>query len=84
MKLAVTKTAFKQLLRIPYKIRFRIEKKIEQLTDNPFPVKAKKLSGRPGYCLRIGDYRVLYFVNKNRKEIIVLRVQHRKGAYREA
>ena len=82
MKLLVNKTAAKQLLKIPYQFRLKIEREIESLTKNPFPVKSRKLTARPGYRLKIGDYRVLYLVDKKRKTITILSAQHRKDAYR--
>ena len=60
----------------PYKIRLRIENEIERLVKNPFPIKAEKLSGRPGYRLRIVDYQALYFIeeikNTNLSPLIIL------------
>lgn len=82
MKIFVSKSASKQLLRIPYKIRIKIELQIERLGRNPFPARSKKLSGRPGYRIRIGDYRTIYFIDKRRRKIVILSVQHRKDAYR--
>lgn len=83
MKLLVGKTASKQLLKIPYKVRVKIESKIEKLPADPFPAGYQKLSGREGYRLRIGDYRVLYALDKKQKVIIVLSAQHRKDAYKK-
>ncbi len=34
----------------------------------------------PEYCLRVGDYRVLFEVEN--KEIVLYRVRHRREAYR--
>lgn len=82
MKLFVSQTAVKQLQKIPTKISIRIETKIEQLAKNPFPVQSKKLSGRDGWRLRIGDYRIIYFVDKLKKQVVILSAQHRKDAYR--
>lgn len=82
MKLLVTKTAAKQLLKIPYHQRLRIEKRIEELAKKPFTTRAKKLSGRSGWRLRIGDCRALYSIDKKKKLIIILSVQHRKDAYK--
>ena len=82
MKLYVSKTAAKQLLKIPYRIRLKVEKEIEKLPKNPHSRKARKLSGRNGYRYRVGDYRVLYSINKRLKRINILSVQHRKDAYR--
>lgn len=82
MKLLVSKTAGKQLLKIPYKQRLKIEQKIEQLAKSPSLASTKKLSGRLGWRLRVGDYRVLYFFDKKKKLIIILSAQHRKDAYK--
>lgn len=83
MKLFVSKTASKQLLKIPYSIREKIETEVEKLSDNPYSQKTRKLSGRSGYRLRVGDYRLIYSINKKQKRIIILSVQHRKDAYRK-
>lgn len=82
MKLRVAKTALKQLLKIPYKQRLRIEDKIKILAGEPFPSQSKKLSGRPGWRLKIGDYRAIYFIDKKKKVVIILSVQHRRDVYR--
>ena len=83
MKLLVARTAYKQLLKIPFKIRSRIESRIEKLANSPFSKKSKKLSNRPGYRIRIGDYRIIYFIDKKKKTITVLSASHRKNAYRK-
>ncbi|MBU0569964.1 type II toxin-antitoxin system RelE/ParE family toxin [Patescibacteria group bacterium] len=82
MKLFVSKTASKQLLKMPHNIREKIEIEVEKLSGNPYSQKTRKLSGRSGYRLRIGDYRVLYSINNKPKRITILSVQHRKDAYR--
>jgi len=82
MRLLITKSASRQLLKIPYRQRSRIEEKIERLSKSPISPQTKRLSGRPGWRLRIGDYRVLYFIDKKKKSVTVLSVQHRKDAYR--
>ena len=82
MKLLVARTAHKQLLKIPHKIRSKIENRIEELANNPFTKKSKKLSDRSGYRLKIGDYRIIYFVNKKKKTITILSASHRKDAYK--
>lgn len=82
MHLVLTKTAAKHLRKLPAFFRNKIETKIEALKQNPFPLGIKKLTGRPGYRFRIGDYRLMYDVNKKRKIITILRTQHRKDAYR--
>lgn len=61
-----------------------IREKIEQVAADPFSSipNAKKLQGRDGYRLRVGDWRVIYEVNKKEVTIIVLKVAPRGEVYR--
>jgi mRNA interferase RelE/StbE len=34
------------------------------------------------HCARRGTYRVLYRINDERHEVVVLRIDHRQGVYR--
>lgn len=55
----------------------------EALRDNPFPTGARKLTGADRtYRLRSGDYRLIYTVERNRLVVEVVRVAHRREAYR--
>jgi mRNA interferase RelE/StbE len=54
---------------------------IEKLGDNPRPHGFKKLKGRNGYRIRIGDYRVIYEVNDNVLLVDVIEVGNRKDIY---
>jgi len=51
------------------------------LEENPRPPGSKKLKGRAGYRLRIGDYRVIYEIEDNILRVIVIDVGHRKDIY---
>jgi len=82
MKLLITKSASKQLLKIPFRQRLKIERKIKQLAKSPGSLQTKKLFSRPGWRLRVGDYRTLYFIDKKKKTVTILSVQHRKDAYK--
>ncbi len=43
---------------------------------------ARKLAGRDGYRLRVGDWRVLYQIEDRRLVIVVLAVKPRGDAYK--
>ena len=47
----------------------RIIEALLSLKDNPLPRNAKKLHGREGMRLRVGNYRVLYIVDDAKKEL---------------
>jgi mRNA interferase RelE/StbE len=62
--------------------RRRIVDLISRLAENPFPPGARKLSGRSRYRLRSGRYRILYEISDAQREIVVIKVGHRKDVYR--
>jgi mRNA interferase RelE/StbE len=56
---------------------------VEQLADNPFPLQHRKLrSTEKFYRIRVGDYRVIYQVDTDAREVIIYYVRHRREAYR--
>ncbi len=60
-----------------------IYEKLNELAQDPYKPNqnVKKLKGRPGYRLRVGDWRVIYTLNNNEMEIVVIKVAPRGGAY---
>jgi mRNA interferase RelE/StbE len=60
----------------------RIMKVIEALQKEPFPSSAKKPVGSEHtFRIRVGDYRVIYSLDRQAREIEILRVRHRKDVY---
>jgi mRNA interferase RelE/StbE len=56
---------------------------IERLKENPVPRGAIKLAGAEElYRLRIGDYRLIYGIDKAAGEVVVHHLRHRRDAYR--
>ncbi|QIN80336.1 type II toxin-antitoxin system RelE/ParE family toxin [Rubrobacter marinus] len=72
----------KELGKLPQDAQDRIDEAIDDLADDPKPPASRKLQGREGYRLRVGDYRVLYAVDDTEMRVIVTRVGHRKNVYR--
>jgi len=61
----------------------RVARKIDSLADDPRPPGAEKLSGsESSYRVRVGHYRVLYEIRDEVLLIAVVRVRHRREAYR--
>ena len=54
---------------------------INDLADNPRPQGYRKLKGRKGYRIRVGDYRVIYEIFDNVLLIEVIDLGHRKDIY---
>ena len=59
-----------------------ITNKIILLSKNPRPFGCKKLIADEGYRIRTGDFRILYRIDDDSKEVIIYRVKHRREAYR--
>jgi len=82
-RLAIKKSARKELDKLPDRIFLNIDKAILSLNKNPFPYpQSKKLKGEETCRLRVGDYRVICSVNEEQKTITIFRVRHRKEVYR--
>ena len=82
MRIVYTRSAEKEILKLNKPLGQRIFQKIALLQNNPFGQGSEKLEGGKGYRLRIGDYRVIYTVDKENKIVNVTRVRHRKEVYR--
>lgn len=82
MRLFITKRAEKELDKISDPLSKTIAKNILKLADSPYPANSKKLKGQENYRIRIGSFRVLYTIDKKRKEVTILRVADRKTIYR--
>ena len=59
----------------------RVRDTIYLLAEEPRPNNCKKLVGRDGWRLRIGDLRVIYEIADKTKMITILHVGHRREIY---
>jgi mRNA interferase RelE/StbE len=73
----------KDLRALPKTVIARVLKQMEALGEDPFPRRATKLEGGEGlFRVRVGDYRIVYSVDQNAKQIIVHYIRHRREVYR--
>tara|TARA_B100000315_G_C14191384_1_gene413511 strand:- start:211 stop:468 length:258 start_codon:yes stop_codon:yes gene_type:complete len=70
----------KDIDKIEKKEKDRILKKIFELKE--YPELGKHLIGIDLWSLRIGKYRILYRIENNKLQILVLTIGHRKGIYK--
>jgi mRNA interferase RelE/StbE len=54
---------------------------VTSLTDNPRPQGYRKLKGRDGYRIRVGDYRIIYDIFDSELVVDVIDLGHRKNIY---
>ena len=76
-----SKKAQKKLDRLSDAIADPILSAIGSLSDNPRPQGYKKLKGRKGYRIRVGNYRVIYEIFDEVLLIDVIDLGHRKEIY---
>ncbi len=61
----------------------RILSRIEGLTQEPRPSGARKLRGEQNlWRIRVGNYRIVYSVDDRQRLVDIVRVRHRREAYR--
>lgn len=81
-RLRIKRSAAKELEALPSKDRRRIVGRIQSLASDPRAHGCEKLSGEDKYRIRQGDYRVLYAVQDADATVIVVKIAHRRDAYR--
>ena len=77
----VLPVAARAIKRLPPEAKRRIQAVIELLADEPRPPTAKKLTGRPEWRARTGDYRVLYRIEDRILTVVVVDAGHRREIY---
>ena len=80
--------AHAQLAGLDAAIGASVERKIQWLAESAVVMVHRRLVGMPedleGLCkLRVGDYRVLYWVYPAKKLVRIYRIQHRSEVYRQ-
>lgn len=81
--LLIKRSAERDLRRLPRVILQRVNKKILALRDDPRPPGVRKLIGDlEGWRVRVGDYRIVYQIDDDEQTVTIVRVKHRREAYR--
>jgi mRNA interferase RelE/StbE len=75
--------ARRELRRIARDEQDRLRAAIRSLAVNPRPAGCVKLTGSDDlWRIRVGNYRVIYQIEDERLMILIVRVRHRREAYR--
>jgi len=80
-QIEVTPSALRSLKKIDHHDRPRIHGAIALLGEDPRPPGSRPLRGRPGFRVRVGDYRILYTINDQRVTVVIVAVGHRREVY---
>jgi len=76
-----TDTSRRQFRKLEKDVQERIINALERIRIRPESY-VKKLVGDPGYRLRVGDYRVIFDIQKSELIILVIKIGHRKNIYK--
>ena len=75
-------SAEKELDALPANVAARVVRAMLSLERDPRRPGCKKLKGYGGYRCRVGNYRILYFIDDAARVVEIAAVAHRKDAYR--
>ena len=82
-EIEVSRTAEKQIGRLGREEQRRIARAIVALAREPRPRGSRKFQGYDDvFRIRVGSYRVIYSIEDRRLIIVILKVGHRRSAYR--
>ncbi len=79
-----TKQANKTLRKMPRNVSTLIRQKLDVVAQDPYGQynNLTKLQNRPGYRLRVGDWRIIYEIQDDKLIILVLKIASRGEIYR--
>ncbi len=77
----ILRRAQKELQDLPDKEYERARDAIWSLIEQPRPHGCRKLVGRDGWRIRVGNYRIIYEVDDAANIVTVLHVGHRRDVY---
>ena len=78
----ITKSAEKELTRLPVEAVVRIRDKVRSLADEPRPEGCKKLRGHKDlYRIRTGNYRIIYSIQDSILTVTIIAIGDRKDIY---
>ena len=71
-----------KFFRLPVGLQERVQSKIDAMGEHLKTFVHYRMQGADTYRLRVGDYRVIYQINLNRNELILITLGHRSEIYR--
>ena len=80
-RIELTKSAVKELQRLPAKIHDKVIEHLVQLEQDPRLFGAEKLTGIDAYKLRVRNHRIVYEIDDANEIIRIVMVDDRKQVY---
>jgi len=78
----ILRRAQKELAQLPKQEYERVKTSVQNLSQEPRPQGCKKLTGREGWRIRVGDYRVIYEIDDSQQRLTILHIGHRRDVYK--
>jgi len=82
-RVSIQPAAFRELGKLPKNVRMKLRKAIDGLAEEPRPRNSAIMKGVEAYRLRIGSYRIIYAIKDEVLVVLVVKVAHRRDAYRD-
>jgi len=80
--LRIKASAAKALEALPRNDRKKVARKMQELAHEPRPHGCEKLSGEEKYRVRQGNYRVAYSIDDDGRNVLIVKIGHRREVYR--
>jgi mRNA interferase RelE/StbE len=77
-----TKSAQKEITKLPKQESKRIVRSIYKLANNPRIGNVRPMVGNKNWRLRVGNYRVIYDIREEVLLILIIKVRHRRDVYK--
>ena len=80
----LTPEAQRDILRLDAAVQTRIVNRIEWMGNNAELIRHQSLQGdewRGCFKYRVGDYRIIYQIERSASKLIILKVSHRREVY---
>lgn len=78
-----TKSAAKELSKLQPQLSIRILRALNTLRRDPRKGSVRPMVGSTSWRLRVGDYRIIYDILDRKLVVLVLRIRHRRDAYKK-
>jgi len=78
----VERRARNHIARLSTEMQDRVEAALQALTEEPRPPGCRRLTNQGGWRIRVGDYRIVYEIDDDQREVTVLRGAHRQDVHR--
>ncbi len=75
-------SAAKELAKLDRAVQRRVAARIDRLASDPMGDAIKLRGADDVWRARVGDYRILYRIEKSRLLVLVIRIAHRRAVYR--